>query len=250
MKNHLGLIVAVMLGVIAACLNFLYLSNKAANFEKVAFLAVKPQTVIRAGETFRDDHFVALEIPRAGVTGPLLESAVLYESRGTVTGMKATKDYGGGELILRADLKTPPPVLELGENEQAIGVPVDTRTFVPALVRPGDRVSFLVPRSAPAAPAAPAGGENGEEPPSAPLPTVGNSELIGPFKVLSVGNRLASADVFKAAGLPQQQENVLTISVRADGDKLEARAQKLFDLLQAGGLRQAGVVLHPRGKEP
>ena len=73
---------------------------------------------------------------------------------------------------------------------------------------------------------------------------------MGPFKVLSIGNRLGSADVFKAAGMPQQQENVLSISVRADGNQLEAKAKKLWDLLQAGGFRQAGVVLHPRGLEP
>ena len=244
MKNHLGLIVAVVLGVIGATLNFLYLTNKAKNFEKVAFLGIGKEVSIQRGETFRKDHFVAVEIPKINV-GRLTERVALYTDRDAVVGMKANQNYYGGELVLTEDLRTPPAELALQENERAMWVPVDTRTFVPSLVKPGDLVSFLVPKgvvpiSRPA--------ENGEEPP--PPPSLGDSELVGPFKVLSVGNRLGSAEVFKAAGMPLQQENVLTISVHAEGNQLDPMAKKLWDLLQAGGFRQAGVLLHPRGLEP
>ena len=245
MKNHLGLIVAIVLGVIGATLNFLYLTNKAANFDKVAFLSIDRQASIKRGETFREDHFVPLEIPKGAVSSQLSHDAILYSERGAVVGMKATRDYGGGEMVLQDQLKTPPQELALtGENERAMWVPVDTRTFVPSLIRPGDMVSFLIPKGVVPVARAP---EDGEDRP--PPPSIGDSELVGPFKVLSVGNRLGSAEVFKAAGMPQQQENVLTISVHAQGNQLDPLAKKLWDLLQAGGFRQAGVILHPRGLE-
>ena len=71
-------------------------------------------------------------------------------------------------------------------------------------------------------------------------------ETVGPFRVLSIGNRLGSADVLKASGSAQFQENVMTIAVKMQGDQLEPRAVKLLTLLQSGGARQAGVLLHPR----
>ena len=248
MKNHLGLVLAVVLGVIGAALNFLYLNNKAKNFEKVAFLGIAQDVSIQRGETFRDSHFVAVEIPKLNV-GQLTERVVLYADRGTVIGAKANQNYYGGELVLSEDLKTPPAELALAEGERAMWVPVDNRTFVPALVMPGDWVSFMIPKGMAPLPVAAAPEEgSGDEQPQPIMP--GDSEMVGPFKVLSIGNRLGSADVFKAAGMPQQQENVLTIAVRGEGNQLDPKGKKLWDLLQAGGFRQAGVILHPRGVEP
>lgn len=246
--KHLGLIVAIVLGVVGAAVNWLYLTGKADNFERVAFLSIGKDVQVRRGETFREDHFVAVEIPKANV-GRLTERAILYANRSTVVGMKSNLDYEGGELLLADDLKTPPPALEIsGDNERVMWVPVDTRTFVPSLVKPGDWVSFLVPKGSVAAAALPAS-DNGDDSPAPPTAFT-DTEMVGPFKVLSVGNRLGSADVFKAAGMPQQQENILSISVRAEGNQLDPKAKKLWDLLQAGGFRQAGVILHPRGVEP
>lgn len=250
--KHLGLIIAVVLGVVGAAVNFIYLNNKAANFEKVAFLGIHRDASIKRGETFREDHFAPIEIPKMAVSAQLSETALKFSDRSTVVGMKATRDYAGGEMVLEEQLRTPPQELVFtAENERVMWVPVDTRTFVPSLVRPGDYVSFLVPKGHVVAAALPPPSENGDGDTSPAMPPpLSDTELVGPFKVLSVGNRLGSADVFKAAGMPQQQENVLSISVRADGNQLEQKAKKLWDLLQAGGFRQAGVILHPRGLEP
>src|SRR5262249_53100947 len=120
-----------------------------------------------------------------------------------------------------------------------------------ALVNPGDMVSFLVSVGGPP-PAPPAEGGDGSEPTPAPSvvrpPIAGSQhiETIGPFRVLSIGNRLGSADVLKASGSSQFQENVMMIAVKMQGDQLEPRAVKLLTMLQAGGARQAGVLLHPR----
>src|SRR5207237_986795 len=155
---------------------------------------------------------------------------ILWADRKTVIGMTAVYPFDGGEIILRQRLKTPPPAMELTrEDERGLPIPVDTRSFVPALVNPGDVVSFLVTVGGP--PPAPPNqdGANGGEP--TPAQSVvrpamaGNQhmETIGPFRVLSIGNRLGSADVLKASGSSQFQENVMTIAVKVQGDQLEPK---------------------------
>ena len=103
--KHLGLIIAIVLGVIGAFVNFIYLSNKAANREKIAFLGIRHDVSIRRGETFREDHFAPIEIPKLAVSAQLSESALRFANRSTVVGMKATRDYAGGEMVL--DPRTP-----------------------------------------------------------------------------------------------------------------------------------------------
>jgi hypothetical protein len=171
--------------------------------------------------------------------------------------------------LLQDDLKTPREQLELGKNQGAIFVPVDLKAFVPSLVTPGDKVSFLVsvpPRpNAPtparhaeadkgAAGAAGAGGAAAEPEPLTPVaePDAGLSaesgatEIIGPFTVLSLGNRLNSAEVFKAAHIPQEQPNVMTIQVGLEDNRLDDRSKKLWDRLKETNFRSVGVILHSR----
>ena len=62
-------------------------------------------------------------------------------------------------------------------------------------------------------------------------------------------NRLGSADVHKASGISQLQENVISIAVKFQGDQFEPKADKLLKRLQSSGFRQAGVVLHPRANK-
>jgi len=69
---------------------------------------------------------------------------------------------------------------------------------------------------------------------------------IGPFKVLSIGNRLGSADVMQAARIPQMQENVMTIRVRIENGKMEPEAARLMRFLEQTNSRPLAYVLHPR----
>jgi hypothetical protein len=252
-----ALIVAAVLGLAGAGLNYFYLSEKARDVEKIAFIGIREGAIIHPGDRLAESHFVPIAIPKANI-GDLSHVAVRYSDRATVEGMPAVRLYTGGELLLRSDLRTPPPELALNrENERAMWIPVDTRTFVPSLVNPGDSVSFLVGDvPTPANPdreynvdgslveGSPA--DDSSETVLPALPAGSRAELIGPFKVLSLGNRLGSAEVHKASGLPQLQENVMTISVTVQGDQLDTNAAKLWNLLRQSGFRQAGVVLHPR----
>ena len=95
------------------------------------------------GDTFLEKHLVALDVPQKRV-GFLNESAVLYEDRFTVIGLKAVREYQTGDVILLQELKTPPAELNLNPNEDAVWIPVDGGSFVSSLVSPGDMVSFYV----------------------------------------------------------------------------------------------------------
>jgi hypothetical protein len=249
MNGKIALPIAAGLALAGAALNWFYLQTKAEQLEKIEFLCVAPGATIRPGDRFTDDKLAPLAIPKNNVGETLAKEAILYKDRQAVIGMPAVRLHPEREIILRQDLKTPPPALGLAkENERAIWIPVDTRTFVPSLVNPGDLVSFLV--SGVPTPAVPRDSSegNGDEfgGPQPPPVVPGNAELIGPFRVLSLGNRLGTADVLKASGMPQMQENVMTVSVTVDGGQLDPKAAKLWKLLQTSGFRQVGVVLHPR----
>jgi hypothetical protein len=208
---------------------------------------VAPGVTIRPGELFTKDKLAPLAIPKNNVGENLAREAIHYKDIDAVDRMVAVRLHREGEILLRQDLKTPPPTLALNKDKEvAIFIPVDTRTFIPSLVSAGDIVSFIV--GGVPTPAASSDPESGDENGPAPaMPAVpGNAELIGPFKVLSLGNRLGSAEVFKASGLPQMQENVMTISAQIEGGQLDPKAAKLWKLLQANGFRQVGVVLHAR----
>jgi Flp pilus assembly protein CpaB len=248
------LVIAAALGVAGAALNWYYLHTKSQQLEKIEFLCIAPGETVRSGERFTDDKLAPLAIPKNNVTDSkgkvLREDAILYSDRAAVIGMTAVRNFEQNEIILRQDLKAPPPTLALTKpNERAIFIPVDTRTFVAPLVVPGDTVTFVVGGGAfQPTPAAPA--ENGEAAPDENLPAAGpppSAELIGPFRVLSLGNRLGSAEVLKASGVPQMQENVMAVAVEVDAKgELQQNAAKLWKMLQATGFRQVGVLLHPR----
>jgi hypothetical protein len=253
MKNVLGLAIALSLALVAALLNWKYLERKSQEMETVAFLTIADSARIRQGDTFLDNHFTAVEIPRPQV-GELQKTAVLYDDLKTVVGMHALHNYEGGEIVLRQDLKTPQAELSISDDERVMWIPVDTNTFVPSLVAPGDFVSFIVPKKFDRLVVPPANdpsiddGTGDPDNETAPQ-VVRENEIVGPFRILSLGGRLGSDAVFRAAGGGKTQENVMGIAVKIAGDELEPRAQKLFDRLQQSNFRQVGVLLHPRDKK-
>ncbi len=267
MKGVHGLILAIGLGVAGALCNWFYVHQKASGFDQEEFVGVRPGAAINQGDALKREDLVAVAIPKDHA-GNLRTMAVLFKDIETVVGMKATRNYNSetGEMLLLQDLKTPPPELKLKPNERAMWIPVDTKTIVPSLIVPGeDKVSFLIPRLGGADGISGAGTGSGgtraaSKPGETPNPepmrgagsgqsptaTAGVSDVLGPFTVLAVGNRLGSPEVFKAARSPQVQENVILISVQYEGDKLEPRAEQLWNRMRTTNFREVGVLLHPR----
>jgi len=247
MKGIQGLILAIGLGIAGAMFNWAYLTSKAKEVELEHFVCVKSAAIIERGDRIDEQQLTSVGIPKEAV-GNLASLAVLWSERQTIIGRNVWRTIPGGSLILQEDYRTPPQELtfgakEPGSEERAMWVPVDTRTFVPALVVPGDLVSFVVPKYQASGPTPATAGALVPKP-AAGQPVSG-TEIIGPFKILSLGNRLGSMEVMRAAKITQMQENVMTVSVKVVNDQLEPKAQRLYQVL-AANYQQVAVLLHPR----
>src|SRR5262245_16311891 len=242
MKGVPGLLFAVGLGVVGAFCNWLYLAQKGKELEHVDFIIMAKGVRINPGDKFTLDHLDKVSVPKSAVGG-LDKTAYLYDLRFTVVGQAATKPYSEGEVLLRQDLLTAPPpdIKKLLEPDEVVQwLPVDTRTFVPALVNAGDQVSFVGPRMGGEGPArADEGGD------SAARAAGGPTEILGPFRILALGNRLGSQDVLRAAGITATQENVMAVAVRIVNNELEPKAQRLSDVLRLTNFQHVQVLLHP-----
>lgn len=260
MNNWIGLLIALSLAMVAGVLNWKYLERKSQEIEMVSFVAIKDGVRIKPGDQFTEQNFVPVNIPRKNV-GNLENTAVLYSYRDSIVSMKALKPYVGGEMVLAQDLKTPPEEFKLAPDEVAIFVPVDGGSFVSSLVEPGDMVSFYLNASIAPIEENPENDvppDNDQNPewnldgskrvaPAPPLPP-GAAEYIGPFRVLSLGDRLGSYQVSKASGGRSAQENVMGIAVKRVGNGVEPKAEKLLKRVNSASFRQAGFMLHPRTK--
>lgn len=241
MKGVPGLMIAAGLGIIGAICNWFYIAQQARDYEKVEFIAIKSGTQLKIGEKFKKNHFQKVNIPQLHV-GNLDKVAVTWDEVDAVAGTTAKRVYSGDELIFYEDLREPGvkrPIEQLGKDEVAMAIPVDTSSFVASKVNPGDMISLAVPAN------------------TLTLATTGTSEdtkgegiteVIGPFRILMIGNRTGSADSFKAAGGSSRQENVVTVSVKYTDGKFEPKAQRLFELKQRLKAQQFQVLLHPELK--
>jgi Flp pilus assembly protein CpaB len=240
MKGAPGLLFAIGLGIVGAFCNWLYLANKGKQLEMVDFIAIAEDVKINPGDRFNEAHFMKLEIPQNAV-GNLDKVAVFWKDRATVVGEPATKSYSPGEILLQRQIRTLPDSeikKLLLPDEMAMWVPVDTRTFVPSLVSAGDQVTFIFPRSSMPTPVA-EGDENADK--RGPSST----DRVGPFRILSLGNRLGSPEVMRAAGVTASQENIITVALKMVGGEFDEKGQKILDRLYATNFQQVQVILHP-----
>jgi len=244
MKGLPGLAVAFALAVGAALLNWSYLARRSQDVEKIGFLGIVADADVGRGEPLRKEHLVRVDIPKRWA-GNLEDFAIPYSAEGTVIGSRVWRRQIGGSLLLGQDLRTPPQELRISESERVVFVPVDTRTFVPSLVSPGDQVWFMTvkPQTGEPTPADVVSPASRRTPSSAPTHT------IGPFEVLSVGNRLSSGEVFRAARVSQSQENVMGIRATATRDgALDGKTLELMQMLNDTDFRPVSIIWSPAGQ--
>ena len=243
MKNIYGLLLALGLGVAGGLFNWAYLRSEAQNMVMTRFIGLAVD--VERGHRLEDSNLVAIPIPKDSV-GNLDEFGIRDSARQSVIGQPISRFRKAGSLLVREDLDTPPPEIKLGPNEELFWVPVDARTFVASMVVPGDQVSFLIP-AGPGAVKSIVAGDAAANPPEAAAASDAFT-TVGPFTVLSLGNRLGSSDVLKSAKIPQIQENVVGIKVRVDENhKLQdALAAKLLGVLHSTNYRALGMLWEPQ----
>jgi len=232
MKAVPGLIVALILGGAAVVFNWIYLEKKASEYQVVSFLGIRDGARIQLGETLLEEHFAEVPVPRRHAD-KLMKYVYLYHDKATVTGIKATRDYEGGDLVHLEDYRTPATNVQLADDQRLIWVTVDSRAFVPALVNPGDQLTFVFP-----GPSA-AGGREG---------AASAAETLGPFTIGALGTRLGDARVARGHSSGRAEERQVGIIAKVEGGQLEGRALRLLELT-AGSNRTVAVALHPQAKE-
>ena len=144
MKAVPGLIIALILGGAAIIFNYIYLERKASEYEVVEFLGIRQGVKVRVGEKLLDSQFEAVPVPKR-YAERLKKYVYQYQDRNTVKDTKATRDYEGGDLVHLEDYRTPATEIHLKDDERLIWVTVESRAFVPALVNPGDQLTFVFP---------------------------------------------------------------------------------------------------------
>ena len=223
MKGIQGLMIAIVLGVVGAVVNYLYLRSRGQIDEPRDFVVVTRP--VKEGQRITPKHIGRVTIPQKHA-GKLARYAFRWNQRDEVIGFKSVRPYDGGELVFRDDLREPPGELLLQEeNEVGFAVPIDPNRFVAAHVTPRKTpISFIVPKK----------GRPNE------------TELLGPFEVLAVGNRYGSpAAGRKQSGVTQQH----IITVRATivaGNQLDEKSRRLQELLGAVRKTRLAVVVHPK----
>jgi hypothetical protein len=233
-----GLIVAGLLGILGVALNWIYLQGKTKDIANVKFLGIRSDVSIEPGQIIRDDQLQAVPVPERHA-GNLKDYVYLHEERGTVVGITATRRYETGDLLFRQDYRTPPPELKLGLAEKLIWIPVNSSGFVPELVDPGDRIEFIIPIYD--SPSLPADGDGSVA--TVPVRRVVRTESIGPFRVGSLGSRLASRNVARGNRLSTSQERLIGIIINGNDERERDNAANLQGRILSGDFRDIGVAL-------
>lgn len=212
MKGIQGLVIAIVLGIVGAAFNWVYLNNKSKEFEVESFIGVKKGLKIALGDPIKKAYLEKIDIPKANSRN-LRVYAYPYDNLESLLGQKSIRKYGGGELLLRQDFQTSPYRLNLENKQQAIWVPIDTRTTITSHITPGiTQVYFFVP------------GANNQKNPSQ---FSGDADWLGPFEVLSVGNRFGSVEAMRASKTTPKNEHMLTLRATDTNGKPNVKASRL-----------------------
>ena len=238
MKGALGLTLAAGLGIVGALSNWFYLQRLAKSEEKVYFIAIRDGVRLNVGDAIKSEHLEAVGIPRSSVDH-LDAVAPQWSARESVLNVRATRPLHEGEIIFDFDiLQEAQQALAktLQENEIVRWVPVDSGSVVPSHINPGDLVSFEVPRVGSGGPT-PVGG------------TVGGggsamSEIIGPFRVVSLGGRREPENVAMAQRRSSSAESVIAIVVTMKDGAMDSKAERLFEAVRLAGNQGVQVLLH------
>ena len=100
MNNLITFCLALLLGTVAAGMNWFWMESQARPDAYVGL-----QDAVAAGETIEEDNLVAIPIP--GSVDTLRQSFVPYANRAILFGLEANRDYDAGDVVLQRDIQAP-----------------------------------------------------------------------------------------------------------------------------------------------
>ena len=172
MPNTIKLLIPIVLGVVAAIVNYMVLSK---SYEQVQFVVAT--SAIEKGDSF-SGRVETKGVP-SGLAGSLASAAIPAKSQGLLSGQKATRNLQPGDLILYRDttINGSPPMDFRDDREVAKPVPLDGNRLGGASV--GDHAWFTIP-----------GFERSESSTGRNVAYKGQSQKIGPFRIIALGQQL------------------------------------------------------------
>lgn len=242
MKGVQGLLLSLGLGLAGAICNWMYLERLAGREARVSFIGIKNDQQINIGDVLRADQLISIDIPRSAV-GNLDQVAPPWKELNLVVGFPTTRSFRGGELVLHQDIRTPGSKdlnEKIGKNEVALWIPIDQRTFNSSRVNPNDEVSFVLPKTATSLPAAV--GEN--DTPS----VTATSEIVGPFRILEIGNRTGRPEIQRASGTRQTVDSSITIVAKIENGHLDAKTERITEYMRSSKSQGLQVILHAKNQ--
>lgn len=206
---------------------------------------------IPAGTPFTPEMFQQVDLP-ADLRGSLKEAAVSWRDRVVLYQRPAARDLLRGDLLLHRDVVDPRRRIDIREDEVALHVRMAGATLEPSLLNVGDQVGFVaVDRRAGMQPfdladaMADAAGDGSENDPDDDAPELRPGEVLGPFRLVTVGNQSMPGQQVETGGAA-----VVTVAGRLGPDnRLNREARSLLALTSSN--KQLSVVLYSRrDREP
>lgn len=207
-----GIIIAAGMGVLGVVCNWFYISQKAADFDKVGYIYIRAG--VNQGKIIKEDNLGVIKIPKA-YQGSIGKLGVLERDKQTVVGQMATRNYTEDTFLLRSDLDKK-AVRSLKEkllpNHELHTVAVGSR-FIPDNFNPGDYVYFYPP-----------------------LGTEKDYEKMdklraGPFKIQAIGTRQSTYKIGSRGR--SSQENLLTVWLKRDANNVYDGKSRKFRILSS-----------------
>lgn len=238
-----------LLGLLAGAANYLALNSQP---EPVHLTCVRVTRDIARGETIARKDLEAF--PLLGPPGSLERTALAYRDQALAFDRPANRELKLGDLVLRSDVTPVVPDPEIGPNDVILPISLANLSVEPRMLQVGNEIGFLVNQAA--ARPVPAAGAAGPNPPPAPTEPV--AKFLGPFRLLSVGNRIG--DGLVGAGRPTPtganaaNDRIISVAIHFDDparQNLDAKSRELVvatDPNRAAGRRIVAVVLVPKSR--
>lgn len=222
MSTFVKLLLPLGLGIAAAGLNF------AAYYFREA-----PKSYVALKAPIAEGKPLPADFAQVSLTGRnLSEAFVPWEKRDTLAGRPASRDLAKGDLVLWRDVYPPAPKLKLKPQELALHISLEGLTYEPSLLVVDNEVGFIV--DMPGAEANDGATADGEK-------TKDRLELVGPFRILSVGARLQSQAAGDGAARGAVGKNITVAIRRLDDQQLSDEARRLVEAKAAHERSQGGI---------
>jgi hypothetical protein len=169
MKSLLKLGIPILLAVLAAVGNRMYLEGKLAT---ETYVSVNTQLLVADGERFDESQLQPVELY---VAKDSVLKAVKWSDRTILYRAPIRRDFEAGELVMLSDVRVGKPDLHLNKGEVALQISLAGVDVEPSLLRVGREVGFVV---------------HVQDSDETPGPASGNlpQKELGPFRLVSVGD--------------------------------------------------------------